>query len=194
MTYRPRFRQQLDGTACQSTNCCCTSHAMASQRARRGDDPNNQYGWPPLPKPIRNKIQDQSGGGCSTTNFPENERAVATLYRVDMLPRYNIPFSSFRSMIQSGRGAVVAIKYSVISPTRFDACPGFGGGHSVYVNERRPSDGAFLVYDPLADHRRAGIPQGPQWWPATLLKRAAEAYGGTNPGCIHASFTRDTEG
>ena len=84
------------------------------------------------------------------------------------------------------------IRYSVIAPTKYDASPGFTGNHAVYVNERRASDGAFLVYDPMADHRRAGIPQGPQWWPASLLQRAAYAMPGTAAGCVNASFTRDT--
>jgi hypothetical protein len=164
---------------------------MASQRAREGKDPANRYGWPPTPKAVRDRIRVVFGTGCRASRFNENERACADLYNVDLQPRYNIPWATFRSMIQAGRGAVVAIQYSVISPTKFDACPGFGGGHSVYVNERR-SDGRYLVYDPLADGRRSGIPKGPQWWPGSLLQKAMYAYPGTNSGCVHASFTRDT--
>jgi hypothetical protein len=192
MVYRPTFRKQLDGSACQGTNCGCASSAMASQRAREGKDPANKHAWPPTPRAVRARIQSAEGGGCRPSTFGQNERAVAALYNVDLQPRYNIPWATFRAMIVAGRGAVAAIQYSVISPTKFDACPGFRGGHSVYVNERR-GDGRYLVYDPLADGRRAGIAKGPQWWPGTLLQQAMFAYPGTKSGCVHASFTKDTE-
>ena len=192
MVYRPTFRKQLDGSACQGTNCGCASSAMASQRAREGSDPATKYAWPPTSKAVRAHIQAMFDTGCRASLFSQNERVCAALYKVDLQPRYNIPYATFRGMILAGRGAVAAIQYSVISPTRFDACPGFGGGHSVYVNERR-EDGSYLVFDPLADGRRSGIPNGPKWWPGSLLRDAMYAYPGTNKGCVHASFTRDTE-
>jgi hypothetical protein len=191
MVYRPTFRKQLDGTACQGSNCGCASSAMASQRAREGRDPANAYPWPPTPRAIRGYIRSHYGTGCQPTTFGQNERACGVMYRVDLQPRYNIPWATFRSMIISGRGAVAAISYGAIHGTRFDACPSFRGGHSVYVNERK-SDGAYLVYDPLADGRR-GYTTAPDWWPGSLLQKAMYAYPGTNPGCVHASFTIDTE-
>lgn len=189
MVYRPPFRKQGDGSRCQWSNCNPASHAMASHRHRRGRDPLNHHRWPPKPPEIRNRISSRCGG----TDLAENKSAVAHLYEVNMDIRYNVPWDTFRSLIVSGRGAVVCIKYSVIAPTRFDASPGFTGTHAVYVNERRRSDGAYLVYDPLADGRRAGIPKGPQWWPGSLLKRACGAYPSASYGKVHASFTRDTE-
>jgi len=189
MTYRPPMIKQGDGSRCQWGNCGCAAYAMAAMRSRRGVNPNNIHGWPPTPAEIRNRI----GGGCDGTNLHENAAAVAHLYGVSMLVRYGVPWNTFRSLIISGRGAVVQIRYSIIAPTRYDASPGFTGNHAVYVNERRSSDGAYYVYDPLADHRRASIPQGPQWWPATLLQRAAYTIPGTSLGCVNASFTKDTE-
>lgn len=187
--YRPPFVKQGDGSQCQWTNCGCACHAMAAMRARRGVDPRNTHGWPPTPTEIRVAIDGLHR--CGGTSLNENEAAVLHLYAVDMVLRYNIPFNSFASLIISGRGAVVPIQYSVIAPTKFDASPGFTGGHGVFVNERNPA-GYYLVYDPLADGRRVGIPKGPQWWPGALLRRAAEAYPGTLPGHIHASFTPTT--
>lgn len=189
MTYRPRFRKQADGSRCQWFNCNCASHAMAADRHREGRDPGKpNWPWPPKPDDIRREIP----GPCGGTSLNDNEAVLKKMYDVNLDVRYNIPKESFRSLIQSGRGAVVSISYAVIAPTKYDASPGFTGNHAVFVNERRASDGAFLVYDPLADHRRNGIPQAPQWWPGTLLFRAAEAYPGTSPGRIHASFTKDT--
>jgi len=188
VTYRPTFRKQGDGSRCQWTNCGCASQAMASQRGRRGVDPGNSHGWPPTPPEVRNYI-----GACGGTSLGQGDAASNHLYATDMAVRYGVPWATFQSLIISGRGAILQIRYSVIAPTKYDASPGFTGNHAVYVNERRASDGALLVYDPLADHRRAGIPQGPQWWPASLVKAAAYAYPGTATGCINASFTRDTE-
>jgi hypothetical protein len=187
--YRPRFRKQGDGSRCQWSNCGPASQATASDRHRRGVDPKNHHGWPPTPPEIRNRI----GGPCGGTSLEENDAAATHLYETNMWVRYGVPWDTFRSLIQSGRGAHLQISYAVIAPTRFDGSPGFTGLHSIYVNERRSSDGAYLVYDPLADGRRKGIPQGPQWWPASLLKQAALAVPGNAAGTVNASFTRDTE-
>lgn len=193
MAYRPAFRKQLDGSECQGDNCGPASSAMASARAREGVDPANKWPWPPSPRVIRDRIQAVLGSNrCGGTTFSQNEGAVSTLYAVDLQPRYNVPWATFRSLITSGRGAVVAIQYSALSYAR-KGDKNFTGGHSVYVNERRTSDGKYLVYDPLADGRRSGIPKGPQWWSATELQKAMYAYPGTNTGCVHASFTIDTE-
>lgn len=190
MTYRPTMRKQGDGTRCQWSNCGPASQAMASQRGREGRDPGNTHGWPPMPAEIRNYISPHSCGG---TSLNDNDGASNHLYRTDMWVRYGVPWATFVSLVISGRGACLQIRYSVIAPTKYDASPGFTENHLVFVNERRSSDGAFLVYDPLADGRRAGIPKGPQWWPASLLRAAAYAIPGTATGCVNASFTIDTE-
>jgi hypothetical protein len=161
---------------------------MAAERHRKGVDPKNHHGWLPTPSEIRNFI-----GACGGTSLNENDGAVTHLYLANMDVRYDVPWTTFRSAIIAGRGAVVQIDYGVIAPTKFDASPGFHGNHAVFVNERRSSDGAYLVYDPLADGRRKGIPQGPQWWPGALLRDAAYAMPGTDTKTINAAFTRDTE-
>jgi len=189
MTYRPTFRKQGDGSRCQWSNCGPASQAMAADRHRRGVDPKNHHGWLPTPSEIRNFITRFCGG----TSLQQNDSAATHMYFANMDVRYGVPWATFQSLIISGRGAILQIRYSVIAPTKFDGSPGFTGNHAVFVNERRSSDGAFLVYDPLADGRRAGIPKGPQWWPASLLKAAAYAIPGTASGCVNASFTRDTE-
>lgn len=190
MVYRPTFRKQGDGSRCQWSNCGPASQAMASQRYREGVDPNNSHGWPPMPSEIRNHITPTHCGG---TSLNENDTAAIHCYKTDMWVRYGVPWSTFQSFIIAGRGAILQIRYSVIAPTKFDASPGFTGNHAVFVNERRATDGAFLVYDPLADGRRSGIPKGPQWWPNSLVRNAAYAIPGTATGCVNASFTIDTE-
>jgi hypothetical protein len=71
---------------------------------------------------------------------------------------------------QSERWAVAfAIHYSVLAPTEFNAAPGFTANHSVVLSRG-------LVFDPMADRRRPGIPKGPQAWPRDLLRRASGAF------------------
>ena len=188
MTYQPTFRKQADGSRCQWQNCNCASSAMATDRHRLGVDPVLPTGWLPMPAEIRQKI---STAICRGTSHNENRDACKALYGVTLEPRYDVPWATFQSLIISGRGAATSIRYSVIHGTKYDACPTFYGGHDIYVNERRASDGAYLVSDPLADGRRAGIPKGPQWWPGSLLKAAAAAW--TGAGLVDAMFTRDTE-
>ena len=117
MPYRPRFRKQLDGSPCQGSNCGCAASAMASDRAREGRDPGTAYAWPPTPKEVRRRIQVKFGTGCRPSTFAQNESAVATLYAVDLLPRYNVPWATFRSLVIGGRGAVAAISYAVVHGT-----------------------------------------------------------------------------
>ncbi len=68
-----------------------------------------------------------------------------------------------------------SISYAVISGTKFDGSPGFRGNHQVLLT-------GGLVYDPLADGRRAGIPTSPDRWPHDLLQRAAGKYASTGEG------------
>lgn len=190
MTYRPPFLTQIDGTACQWDNCGCASTAMAANRDHKGVDPRTAGPWPPASAAVRKAISPTHCGG---TSHEQGAAAAKSLYATTLLIRYRIPWDSFRSLIVSGRGARVSILYAVIAPTEFDASPGFVGTHAIYVNERRASDGAYLVSDPLANGRRRGIPKGPQWWPGSLLKRATGAYPGCGYGFVTASYTRDTE-
>jgi hypothetical protein len=189
MVYRPTFRKQGDGSRCQWSNCGPASQAMAAQRYREGRDPLNHHGWPPMPSEIRNYI---SPNACGGTTLQDNDVAAFNLYNTNMYVRYGVPWDTFRSLVVSGRGAIVQVMYSAVLGTKYAGSSTFRGTHAIYVNERRASDGAYLVYDPLADHRRSYIPQGPQWWPGILLRRAAEAIPGTATGCINASFTIDT--
>ena len=68
-----------------------------------------------------------------------------------------------------------SIVYAVIANTRYDASPGFRGNHQLVLS-------GGLVYDPLADGRRAGIPTSPEKWPKDLLRRAAGKYASMGEG------------
>jgi len=187
VTYRPAFRKQGDGSRCQWQNCNPTSHAMAVDRATRGSKVGSQVA-------IRNRINLF----CPGTSMLQNHDAVRALYAVPMDVKWDYSWSEFLAGIKSGRGAVVTIMYSTLHNTPYDACRTFDGRHAIYVNEWRHNSTTnrdeFLVYDPLADHRYSWIPQGPQWWPASLLQKAMLAsYSSDGSNSVEAAFTANTE-
>jgi hypothetical protein len=185
MTYRPKAQKQGDGSKCQWANCGPTSFAMAVDRdwlgVRRG-----------APVPIRNKINVY----CPGTNSTQNNAAVKGLYATSMTAAYDMPWGTWLDGLVGGRGSCIVIRYSAVHGTPYDSCRTFDGLHWIYVNERRwnAQTGRYevLVYDPLADHRYSWIPQGPQWWPQSLLQKAAESVQADH--YVDASFTRDTIG
>lgn len=68
--------------------------------------------------------------------------------------------------------------------------PYFRGGHSVGVLGQRKKNGVvqWLLFDPLDDQRRRGIPKGPRWVPKWKLKKALEAFGGGAGRCYAGVF------
>lgn len=53
-------------------------------------------------------------------------------------------------------------------PNSLSGDPNFNGNHFVMLNEWAPT--GPLVYDPIADGRRAGIPTSPLTWPWVILR------------------------
>jgi hypothetical protein len=68
--------------------------------------------------------------------------------------------------------------------------PAFRGGHSVGILGQRHRDGVtwWLMWDPLDDHRRPEIPQGPRWVPRHKLVAAMEAFAGGEGRCYAGIF------
>jgi hypothetical protein len=182
MTYSPAFQKQGDGSRCQWANCGPTTFAMAVDRDWVGERKGG-------PVAIRNKI----GLFCPGTNSTQNDAAVKALYATTMYPRFDVPFATVEEALTANRGVAIVIRYSVLHGTPYDACRTFDGLHWVYVNAMRSSLAGVLqaqVYDPLADHRYAWIPQGPMWWPMSLLQKAATQV---QPDAqVDAAFTRST--
>jgi hypothetical protein len=193
--YHPRWYPQLDGSPKQDENCGAASGGMLADRARKGVKPATAYPW-------RTKITAQADGTGWRTPLPTMSSAIRSycaqhfatntvqglyarwiraalkaMYGVTTGYAYGIDWATFAAFIVAGRGCVVAINYAVVQGTRY-AASGFRGRHWIVVIERRrlaSGNYQYLVYDPLADHRNASIPQGPQWWSAGLLRRAFEA-------------------
>lgn len=128
----------------------------------------------------RMRILSGTSGDCvdanpdnDGTDFPDALRALAAL---GLYPR---PEAGTVDVLElrrwALRGVQVSIVYGVV-PVALRGDPNFTGRHRVFLNAWRRQDGAYLVYDSLADARRAGIPQAPQWWPGHVVEDAAEAY------------------
>ena len=195
-TYHPRWYPQLDGSPKQNENCGAASGGMLADRARKGVKPATPFPW-------LTKITAQADGTGWRTPLPTMASAIRTwctqrfatntvaglyakwiraalkgMYGVDTGYAFGIDWATFAAFIVAGRGCIVAINYAVVQGTKY-AASSFRGRHWLVVIERRKNATTglyqYLVFDPLADHRRAGIPQGPQWWPAALLRRAFEA-------------------
>jgi hypothetical protein len=158
---------------------------MAIMRHYEGLDPKfyPNAPWPPTPKFLRNRLTPDS---CPGTNLnPDNFTLARDYYGMQLEYRYDLPFEDFKTVIRSGKGAVVHIDYSHLHGTDFDRSPLFNGEHAVFVNQHRAVDDKFKVGDPLALWWA--------WWPADLLKAAAADASG-EPGVVDCNFTRDTEG
>lgn len=81
--------------------------------------------------------------------------------------------------VTAGKGAVLAVDYGVyrsLSPRKSGSTT-FSGNHAVFVlgSRKRGSGPEWLIWDPLNDGRRAGIPDGPVWVSAAKVKASAEA-------------------
>lgn len=114
---------------------------------------------------------------------------------VDLDVIWRVDWAEFERRIDAGQGAILALGYGPIADSQYDAGGGFRGNHSVFVAP------GWIVMDPLADGRRAGIHKYDATpYPRELLQRAAAALvvakhaDGTvvHMGAgAYAAFTRD---
>lgn len=132
--------------------------------------------------------------GPQTTSTADAQRCVESYERI----RGRRPLRYFvRSHIEDvevairrGRMVQLAIDYGTFKRLmRRTGDPAFTGGHSVDMLGERERRGRtwWLLWDPLDDQRRAGIPQGPRWVPARHVMAAVEAFGG-GPGRCQAGL------
>jgi hypothetical protein len=142
-------------------------------------------------------MRDYSGG----TNLSQNAAIFNLKYGIIFSVKYKEPWTTFRTKIKAGRGAVLQGGYDVVRLTRYSGSSSFYGNHAVYVNQVRYNSTyrryEYLVGDPLCDGRRSGIPKGYQWWPESLLKSfAGRLMVGSyrlGSGYVYAMYTKDTE-
>lgn len=193
---RPVYVKQLDGSRYAGLNCTCAAGAMALDRHTIGQTrTTGAY--------VRALTGDTTGG----TNLSQVAAAIARRWGVQLDVHYGIAWASFDDELHAGHGAILQGSSAATIGTRYRASETFRGNHAWYVNGGRgwtqgtsgtwhPTD--YLVYDPLADGRRAGIAQSPMWIPASIVHRFAALLNtsGDNllgAGRAYCAFTKDTE-
>lgn len=171
MTVKPLHQNPaLDGGPLGWSNCNTTCTAMLIAFATG----NTKH---PSGGDVRACVRNEDGspdiqGG---TNPSQNVAAAKRCWSVALDQRL-MPFEDAWALGQRDDTMLsISISYAVVSGTRYDASPGFTGLHQIVLHRG-------MVYDPLADGRRAGIPTSPQNWPKDLLRRAAAKYANTGDG------------
>ena len=191
--YRPAFVKQLDGSKYQGLNCTCAAGAMALDRDTLGRKTSTGA-------IIRNWTGDTVGG----TRQSQVADAIERAYGVELDVETPILTATALSRLDSGQGMMLAGQSAATHGTKWSASETFTGNHQWFDNERRKNSqvaGGYehLIFDPLADGRRAGIAKSPFWVPENVVldfARRLDVDGrGTRLGYgkFYAVFTHDTE-
>lgn len=120
---------------------------------------------------VRELTGDTEGG---TTLGPVT-RAVRRGFKVDM-DRNTGPWSGVIRALEAGRGVSLCGSSIATVGTAFQASETFDGNHQWAVTAIRTREGGgreILVFDPLADGRRAAIARSPMWMPASIVRTFA---------------------
>jgi hypothetical protein len=190
-----RLQKQLDGSPEQNDNCVAASAADAVLRARKNVKPATSFPWVTTKLPTMSSTIRQWCNAHFDTSVVKGLyqkwviAAVKAMYGVSLGYAFGVDWNTARAFLLDHRGTTLTINYALIQGTQY-AASGFYGRHRIYLNEERwnaaKNRRETLVYDPLADGRHPWIPTGPQWWPNTLVRRAAESAG------IEVSYTPRT--
>jgi len=180
----PTFQAQnpaINGYPLGWSSCTCYAGAMAA-----AFDQGKSFVM--TGASVRKVTGDSSGG----TTLAQVDAALLKGWQIDLDTRYRFPWTSFAAAIDQGKGAILQGGYGPIADSRFDAGGGFRGNHAVTVLP------GWIVMDPLADGRRAGIYKyHGEAYPQALLKAFAgklDVTGGGSllgSGLTYAALTRD---
>lgn len=187
-----RNQIQGDGSSKQWENCAAASAGDAALRAKKNVNPGRGYPWattslPTMSSAIRKWCDNHFNTGAVSGLYQSwVNAAIRAMYGVVMGYVFGsaATWKLFISLLRDHRGVSVSITYGVIQDMyggRYAAFANFRRRHRVFINQRRYNDNKdryeFLVYDPGADGRRSWVPNGPQWWPADMVKKAMTASG-----------------
>lgn len=167
---------QFDGSPLAGLNCGASSGAMLVGLETAGTKR-------PSGGEFRAQMRNPDGtpdrrGGTNPSQVVETARRA---YGV-VLDQRTMQFEEVWSLGASADVAVqLAISYAPIAPTRYDGSPGFTGNHAVVLS-------GGMIYDPLADGRRHGIPKGPQKWPKALVRLACGRLNIATPGTPYRAY------
>lgn len=123
------------------------------------------------------KRMDKPGG--VPTSIDDAKRAVESYKGLRYFRKDTV--EGVQAVVKAGKFVQLAIDYGVFNDLmRATGDPAYRGGHSVGVMGERKRGGTvqWLLFDPLDDDRRDGIPWGPRWVPRRKLIKALESFAG----------------
>jgi hypothetical protein len=165
MVYRPVIEKecyQLDGSKFQGTNCGPSADSVFIRRATHGSRRPSSRG-------IRARTGDTEGG----TNLRQLHLVNTTDFGVRGVLYQPIAWDDLMDHFRAGRGALLDIWYGVLRVTSHDASRRrYSDNHRIYVNHLTKY-GNLRYFDPLADGRYQGCPEGWQSIKPAVLKDAA---------------------
>lgn len=114
---------------------------------------------------VRQRTGDTTGG----LNLAQIDASLNSGWNVDLSTYYRWPWDKFAAAIRGGKAGILQGWYLPIQQSRFGAGADFSGAHAISVMP------GWIVMDPLADGRRAGIYKyHGEAYPEDLLRRFAE--------------------
>lgn len=161
---------QFDGSMYAGFNCAAASEAVRDiVQIAGGAAPGAP--WEPTGATIRNGTGDHVGGlrPSQTAGVSWAEYRIPSDIRI-------VDWNVIYTKLWARYAATILVSYRPIANAGESGSPGFYGTHSGdLLGIRSMSDGSIqlLWTDPLRDGRRDGIPEGPKWLDASILKRAA---------------------
>jgi hypothetical protein len=184
MTYRNAAKSQLDGTPYAQSNCGATVAGRLADTATLGF-------WSPGGGVVRNWTGDTSGGIDYTTLAS----AIKSHTGETLTVLYFAPPSTLDDILDAPRVTGLSILCSVTVNTPYHT-GNYTGRHCVEVGAKRTvnvkrADGTTYAQKQayVMDPGKGPAYVGWQWWPWSLLMKAAKASTGTD--AIHLIYTRD---
>lgn len=158
--YRPRFKKQLTGSTLGPYNCNMASAAMLADRDTLGQ-------LNVTSDAMRKASGDTSGGTSQQAAVTALAKYGITVDSYDAWDNFDI--ADMDAALRAGKAIGVAGDYDQL-PLSLKGDKDFFGDHRVVINEIL-SNGNYLVFDPIADGRRTGIPKSPLQWPRDVMRR-----------------------
>lgn len=191
VAYLPKFQKQL-GVGTPVPGATKGSRDCGPRTIQMGIDKQTRGRRVPTIDAIRKKMGTP---GPQQTNIYDAKQGVEAFPAVKGHKplRYYIKSrtADVKEAVKRGKYVQCCIHYGVWNRLmKATGDPNFTGGHSVGVYGQRTRNDVvqWLLWDPLDDKRRRGIPQGPRWVPREKVIRAMEAFAGGKGRCYAGVF------
>ena len=171
-----KLEGQLDGSATESFDCGVAACVMALDDASYG-----------LIRPSTESVRKRMGGDRDATNPDQWKTAIDSYAERFLALGLQPPWTAivrgkghaelWRLLHERRRRVIVALHYGTVAREKraLWASRSYRGNHAVYLRAATLIDEARRVpaYDPLADGRFKGCPNGRRLWPFWLVRAAS---------------------